>query len=142
MKKIKFLTQLYFGLSHLREHQFKHSFRGPFNPVCNYCFDIKHLHGISSVNVASTQIRVTFFRALLKMLNVNCWIILSCLYDKQYEEKTEHDKFCPVFISRFFLLERNSKTWWDHCIAFYSIVLFYKNEKGHGAKTSCYRPDQ
>ena len=90
-KKIKCLTQLRFGLSHLREHKFKHNFWDPFNPVCNYGFDIKHLRDISSVTVPSTQIRVTFFRALLKMLNVNCWIILSCLYDKQYEEKTERD---------------------------------------------------
>ena len=31
---IKFLTRLHLGLSHLREHKFKHSFQDSLNPLC------------------------------------------------------------------------------------------------------------
>ena len=31
---IKFLTRLRLGLSHLREHKFKHSFQDSLNPLC------------------------------------------------------------------------------------------------------------
>ena len=31
---IKFLTRLHFGLSHLYEHKFKHSFQDSLNPLC------------------------------------------------------------------------------------------------------------
>ena len=34
MQGIKFLTRLRFGLSHPREHKFKHSFQDSLNPVC------------------------------------------------------------------------------------------------------------
>ena len=34
-KGIKLLTRLRVGLSHLREHKFKHSFQDTFNSICN-----------------------------------------------------------------------------------------------------------
>ena len=34
-KVIKYLTRLRFGLSHLREHKFKHGFLDSLNPICN-----------------------------------------------------------------------------------------------------------
>ena len=33
-KGVKFLTRLRLGLSHLREHKFKHSFQDSLNPLC------------------------------------------------------------------------------------------------------------
>ena len=38
---IKFLTRLRLGLSHLREHKFKHSFRDSLNPLCKCGFDVE-----------------------------------------------------------------------------------------------------
>ena len=32
---IKFLTRLRLGLSHLREHKFKHNFQDTLNPICS-----------------------------------------------------------------------------------------------------------
>ena len=40
---IKFLTRLRLGLSHLREHKFKHSFQDSLNPLCKYGFDVESI---------------------------------------------------------------------------------------------------
>ena len=40
-KGIKYLTRLRLGLSHLREHKFKHSFQDTFNPFCSCGLDIE-----------------------------------------------------------------------------------------------------
>ena len=40
-KGIKLLTRLRVGLSHLREHKFKHSFQDTFNPICTCGEDIE-----------------------------------------------------------------------------------------------------
>ena len=33
--RIKLLTRLHLGLSHLREHNFNHNFQGTINPICS-----------------------------------------------------------------------------------------------------------
>ena len=38
---IKLVTRLRLGLSHLREHKFKHSFQDTLNPLCNCRMDVK-----------------------------------------------------------------------------------------------------
>ena len=38
-KGIKYLTRLHLGLSHLREHKFKHSFQDTLNPFCSCGLD-------------------------------------------------------------------------------------------------------
>ena len=40
-KGIKLLTRLRLGLSHLREHKFKHSFQDSLNPICSCGNDIE-----------------------------------------------------------------------------------------------------
>ena len=40
-KGIKLITRLRLGLSHLREHKFKHSFQDTLNPLCNCGQDIE-----------------------------------------------------------------------------------------------------
>ena len=40
-KGIKLLTILTVGLSHVREHKFKHIFQDTLNPICNCSEDIK-----------------------------------------------------------------------------------------------------
>ena len=40
-KGIKFITRLWLGLSHLREHKFKHSFQDSLNTFCNCGLDIE-----------------------------------------------------------------------------------------------------
>ena len=41
LKGIKFITRLWLGLSHLREHKFKHSFQDSLNPFCSCGLDIE-----------------------------------------------------------------------------------------------------
>ena len=40
-KRIQLLTRLRLGLSHLREHRFKHNIQDTLNPICNYGEDIE-----------------------------------------------------------------------------------------------------
>ena len=40
-KGIKYLTRIYLGLSHLREHKFKHSFQDTLNPFCSCGLDVE-----------------------------------------------------------------------------------------------------
>ena len=40
-KGMKYLTRLHLGLSHLREHKFKHSFQDTLNPFCSYGLDVE-----------------------------------------------------------------------------------------------------
>ena len=40
-KGLKFVTRLCLGLSHLREHKFKHSFQDYINPLCTCSLDVE-----------------------------------------------------------------------------------------------------
>ena len=40
-KGVKLLARLRSGLSHLRDHKFKHSFQDSLNPICNCGTDVK-----------------------------------------------------------------------------------------------------
>ena len=40
-KGLKFVTRLRLGLSHLREHKFKHSFQDFINPLCSCTWDVE-----------------------------------------------------------------------------------------------------
>ena len=40
-KGIKYLTRLRLGLSHLREHKFKHSFQDTLNPFCSCGLEVE-----------------------------------------------------------------------------------------------------
>ena len=40
-KELKFITRLRLGLSHLREHKFKHSFQDSVNPLCSCSLDVE-----------------------------------------------------------------------------------------------------
>ena len=40
-KGLKFVTRLRLGLSHLREHKFKHSFQDSINPLCSCSLDVE-----------------------------------------------------------------------------------------------------
>ena len=40
-KGLKFVTRLCLGLSHLREHKFKHSFQDSINPLCSCSLDVE-----------------------------------------------------------------------------------------------------
>ena len=40
-RRVKLITRLRVGLSHLREHKFKHSFQDTLNPICSCGFDVE-----------------------------------------------------------------------------------------------------
>ena len=39
--RLKFLTRLRLGFSHLNEHRFRHNFKGCTNPLCSCSFEIE-----------------------------------------------------------------------------------------------------
>ena len=43
LRGVKLLTRLRLGLSHLREHKFKHGFQDSLNPICSCVNDIETL---------------------------------------------------------------------------------------------------
>ena len=45
---IKYITRIRLGLSHLREHKFKHSFQYTLNPICNCGNDVEFVIYFSS----------------------------------------------------------------------------------------------
>ena len=47
-KRVKLITRLRLGLSHLREHKFKHNFQEPFNFLCKYGHSIEFTTHFSS----------------------------------------------------------------------------------------------
>ena len=64
---VKLITRLQLGLSHLREHKFKHDFQDSINPLCNCGHDIEFtthflLHCLLFVNERST-----FFSTLISL---------------------------------------------------------------------------
>ena len=73
-KEIKLITRLRLGLSHLREHKFKHSFQDTINPLCNCGQDIESSTHFSS-NVPSLLMKDTLSSALYAALIINCWIV-------------------------------------------------------------------
>ena len=40
-QRLKLLTRLHLGFSHLNEHRFRHNFRESMNPVCSCSLEIK-----------------------------------------------------------------------------------------------------
>ena len=63
-KGLKFITRLRLGLSHLREHKFKHSFQDTINPLCSCGLDIEStehflLHCPQFVNERHTLLSTT-----------------------------------------------------------------------------------
>ena len=70
---IKLITRLRLGLSHLREHKFKHSFQDTIDPLCNCGQDL--LLTFSST-VPSLLMKDALSLALYIALIVNCWIIV------------------------------------------------------------------
>ena len=73
-KGIKLITRLRLGLSHLREHKFKHSFQDTINPLCN-CGQVLSLLLIFSSTIPSLLMKDALSSALYAALLVNCWIV-------------------------------------------------------------------
>ena len=71
-KGIKLIIRLGLGLSHLREHKFKHSFQDTINPSCNLIKILSPLLIFSSI-VPSLLMKDAFYSALYVALIVNCW---------------------------------------------------------------------
>ena len=57
-KEIKFITRLRFGLSHLREHKFKHSIQDSLNPFYSCGLDIE---STAHVHIESTSLSHVYY---------------------------------------------------------------------------------
>ena len=73
-KVIKFVTRLCLGLSHLREHKFKHNFQDSIKPLCNCGYEVEStVHFF--LNVLCSQMKETLSSALYVIQTVNCLTI-------------------------------------------------------------------
>ena len=55
-KQIKFITSLWFGLSHLKKHKFKHRFKNLLNLICNCSLDVESaLHYLHRCRTYNTE---------------------------------------------------------------------------------------
>ena len=80
---IKLLTRLGVGLSHLREHRFRHNFQGSLGPICNCGRHIETtIHFFLHCSIYSNQ-RKTLFEKIStikrSLLNQNNSIIVETL---------------------------------------------------------------
>ena len=82
-KGIKLITRLRLGLSHLREHKFKHSFQDTLNPLCNCGQVLSPLLVFSSI-VPSLLMKDALSSALYVVLIVNYWILPITISHKRY----------------------------------------------------------
>ena len=82
-KGLIFLTRLRVGLSHLREHKFKHSFLDTRNPICVCSLDIETLNDFFSTAQDSLMKSKTFFLRLKgsspKILELQYYSITSSI---------------------------------------------------------------
>ena len=85
---VKLLTRLRLGLSHLREHQFKHGFQNSLNPICSCGNDIETAHFLLYCPRYSNE-RSTF---LNNIRNIN-----RNIFDKNDLQITE--TLCMVIVS-------------------------------------------
>ena len=81
LRGVKLLTRLRLGLSHLREHKFKHGFQDSLNPICSCGNDIEtSAHFLLYCPHYSNE-RSTFLNTI-RNINRN-------IFDKDYLEITE-----------------------------------------------------
>ena len=83
---IKYITHIRLGLSHLREHKFKHRFNDTINPICNCVNDVESaIHFFLNCLLYSNE-RRTFLSSLVNIDhklfgNANCSLTQTLLFD-------------------------------------------------------------
>ena len=66
---IKYITRIGLGLSHLREHKFKHSFQNSINPKCNWGNDVESVIHFFSIVTYIVFESCTLLNSLRKINN-------------------------------------------------------------------------
>ena len=88
-QEIKFLTRLCLGLSHLREHKFKHSFQNLVNPLCKCGVEVEstsHFWLHCPIYNNGWSFLVSTIKSIdCKLLeNTNCSLTQTLLYGNPY----------------------------------------------------------
>ena len=110
-KGLKFVTRLRLGLSHLREHKFKHSFQDTINPLCSCSLDtesIEHflLHCPKFVIERRTLLS-TISNINYKLLeNTDSVLTRTLLFGNTSFDITENTKILNATINCILLTER------------------------------------
>ena len=112
-KGLKFITRLRLGLSHLREHKFKHSFQDTINPLCSCGLDIESiehfLHCPQFVNERRTLLS-TISNINYKLLeNTNSNLIQTLLFGNKSFDITDNTKILNATINFILLTKRFDK---------------------------------
>ena len=76
--RVKLLTRLWVGLSHLRKHKFRHNFQDSVDPICNFGRHIEAIiHFFLHCSNYSNQNQICNIKSSL--LDQNDWIIVGIL---------------------------------------------------------------
>ena len=110
-KGLKFITRLRLGLSHLREHKFKHSFQDTINPLCSCGLDIEStehflLHCPQFVNERRTLLS-TIGNINYKLLeNTDSNLTQTLLFGNTSFDITDNTKILNATINFILLTKR------------------------------------
>ena len=85
-KGLKLVTRLRQGLSHLREHKFKHSFQDSINRPCTCSLDVEstihyflHCPLFAIKRHSPEHNSQILVKLLLVKLTINCWIVINLI---------------------------------------------------------------
>ena len=114
-KVIKLLSRITLGLSHLREHRFKHSFQDTLNPICICGKDIEtpchYLLACSNYDVERNTLLSNLRQIAPNILNYKNSQIIQVLLDDDTSFKNEtNTNILKSTISYLLATKRFSKT--------------------------------
>ena len=110
LKGIQLLTRLRLGLSHLRDHKFKHNFQDTLNPICNCGEDIETSSNYLLHCSHYTNERLDFLNVIEGIDNsilelVDSRIVEVILYGRKFLDISSNTNILNATID--FLLETN-----------------------------------
>ena len=136
LKGIQLLTRLRLGLSHLRDHKFKHNCQDTLNPICNCGEDIEMILRILNTNerLASLQVIQGIDDSIFELTDSH--IVEVLLYEKIFLDILSNTNILNATID--FLLESKrfdeslfqSKNQLNHGFLhfdFLSLTSFFRN---------------
>ena len=108
---LKFITRLRLGLSHLREHKFKHSFQDTINPLCSCGLDIEStehflLHCPQFVNERRTLLGTIGNTNYKSLENTDSNLTQTLLLGNTSFDITDHTKILNATINFILLTKR------------------------------------
>ena len=105
---IKYITRIRLGLSHLRDHKFKHSFQDTLNPLCNCRNDVEcAIYFFLRCPLYSNERRTILSSLVNKLLdNTYFWLAQNLLFYNNAFNAKENTKIINLTIDFVLLTKR------------------------------------